>query len=221
MLREANKFPVLPRWYVSPGSSRARCLRHLSASTAVPAHTPTRTSSLKWDSLKCIIPQFCLAVINWPNVSYIWRVHKNQLAPFKEENPHWICGTPRKKKKKMSKWIACKLVRRAHCNLRVSLKRALQQLAPLAKWFTDLSLKSHQGNRHHAEKWPFGSIPEKPLKALCSSSLRGSICVYRVSHSHTVCARKVSWRSWINYQWSPCTLYKGSTIRGSLRAAAI
>lgn len=149
MLQEASKFPVLPCWYVSPSSSRARCLHHLSVSPAVPMHTPTRTSSLKWDSLKCIIPQFCLAVINWP-MFLIWRVHRTSLHHCVFKNSHWPF-------KYAANLIVCKLVPGTHCNLNVLLK-ALQQLAPLVKWFTDLSLKTRQGNRHHAEKWPFGSI---------------------------------------------------------------
>lgn len=37
-------------------------------------NTHTHTHSLKWDAVKWIIPQFCLAVINWPNVCFMWRV---------------------------------------------------------------------------------------------------------------------------------------------------
>ena len=46
------------------------------------------------------------------------------------------------------------------------------------------------------------------LKALCCSSSGRSACVYRLSHSHTVCAREFSWPPLISYQRNPCTLYQ-------------
>jgi len=81
--------------------------------------------------------------------------------------------------------------REQHCNLGVSLKAPLQLAAP-AKWSTDLSLKTRQGNRHPAEKWLFWI--DNPRVTPCVARCEGTEAFVFAEHRPecTACPRRRS-----------------------------